>query len=156
MTIGLLTGCFDLIHPGHINLIQAAANHLRVRCGVGQRCEGPRLLIVGINDDASVSGLKGSSRPLLPFACRATVVRAIDGVDFVVPIGAQRVNDLLYAVRPQFWYKGGDYTIDTLDRGEVATAKEIGAEIVILPSVPGWSTTGLEARLRDRLDIDHR
>ncbi|KAB2647343.1 MAG: adenylyltransferase/cytidyltransferase family protein [Verrucomicrobia bacterium] len=128
-------GCFDLLHVGHVRYLQAA------------RALGDAL-VVAVNGDASVRALKGPTRPVNAEQDRAEVLAALGCVDFVVRFGAERVTELVRAIRPDLYAKGGDYTVASLDPGERAALEEVGAEIRILPLVPGKSTTGTLERMR--------
>ncbi len=130
--IVLTNGCFDLLHVGHLRYLRAA------------RALGD-LLVVGINDDASVRALKGPGRPLIPLAERAELLAALAPVDAVVPFGERTADRLLERVRPDLYVKGGDYTLETLP--EAATARRLGVEVRFLPLVKGRSTSGLIAEI---------
>lgn len=130
----LTNGCFDLLHVGHVRYLQAA------------RAFGDALL-VAVNGDASVRALKGADRPINPEADRAEVLAALACVDYVTVFQSKRVTELVRVIRPQLYAKGGDYTIGTLDQEEVATLREVGAEIHLVPLVPGKSTTATIERL---------
>ncbi len=124
-------GCFDLLHVGHITLMEDA------------RRQGDRL-IVAINSDASVSGLKGPTRPVVSEGDRGRVLAALAAVDAVVVFGEPTPMLLIEALRPDVIVKGGDYTEDT-----VVGAKEVrswGGIVKIVPTVEGFSTTKLIAR----------
>lgn len=123
-------GCFDLLHVGHIRYLQAA------------RALGDRL-VVAVNGDASVRALKGEGRPINHEADRAEVLAALKCVDFVTIFSGERVTELVCEVRPHIYAKGGDYTIESLNAEERAALEEAGAEIKILPLVPGKSTTAI-------------
>jgi rfaE bifunctional protein nucleotidyltransferase chain/domain len=126
-------GCFDLLHVGHVRYLQAA------------RACGDRL-VVGLNSDASVAGLKGPTRPLVAEDERAEVLAALACVDFVTIFSEPTADALLAALRPQVYAKGGDYTPDSLP--EAPTVRAYGGEIAIIPFVPGRSTTDLVARIQ--------
>jgi D-glycero-beta-D-manno-heptose 1-phosphate adenylyltransferase len=130
-------GCFDLIHVGHVRYLTSAKQ-------LGE------ILVVGLNSDASVRRLKGEGRPLNSEADRAEVLAALKPVDHVVIFNETRVDSLVTGLRPDIYVKGGDYTIDTLDRSEVAALSAAGAEIKILPLVPGRSTTRLIEAMQKR------
>jgi rfaE bifunctional protein nucleotidyltransferase chain/domain len=127
-------GCFDLLHVGHVRYLQDA------------RALGDAL-VVAVNGDESVRALKGPSRPLNCEEDRAEVLAALGCVDAVVVFHTERVTDLVRAIRPQVYAKGGDYTVESLDLGERAALAEAGSEIRILPLVPGRSTTALVGRM---------
>jgi rfaE bifunctional protein nucleotidyltransferase chain/domain len=126
-------GVFDLLHVGHVRYLQAA------------RALGDALL-VAVNGDASVRALKGPTRPINCEEDRAEVLAALACVDFVTVFHTQRVTELIRSIRPHVYAKGGDYTLETLDPGERAALEEAGAEIRLLPLVPGKSTTATLSR----------
>ena len=130
-------GCFDVLHVGHVRYLHAAR-----RLGDA--------LVVGLNGDASVRALKGPTRPVNPEAARAEVLAALAAVDHVIPFAELRVTPLLREVRPDVYVKGGDYTLDTLDREEVETLHQLGTRIELLPMVSGFSTTNLLQRMATR------
>ena len=124
-------GCFDLLHVGHISLIEQAHRF-------GDR------LIVAINSDASVSGLKGPSRPIVGERERGRVLAALAAVDAVVVFDEPTPLRLILATRPDVLVKGGDYDADT-----VVGAHEVlswGGQVKIVPIVEGYSTTQLIAK----------
>jgi D-beta-D-heptose 7-phosphate kinase/D-beta-D-heptose 1-phosphate adenosyltransferase len=124
-------GCFDLLHIGHITLLEQA------------RAFGDRL-IVAINSDASVCGLKGPSRPIVGETERARVLAALAAVDAVVVFGEPTPLEVIVAARPDVIVKGGDYAVET-----VVGANEVqswGGQVKIVPLVEGYSTTQLIAR----------
>jgi D-beta-D-heptose 7-phosphate kinase/D-beta-D-heptose 1-phosphate adenosyltransferase len=124
-------GCFDLLHIGHITLMEQA------------RRFGDRL-IVAINSDTSARGLKGPGRPIVGERERARVLAALAAVDAVVVFGEPTPLELIVATRPDVIVKGGDYGVDT-----VVGAKEVmswGGQVKIVPTVEGYSTTGLIAK----------
>jgi D-beta-D-heptose 7-phosphate kinase / D-beta-D-heptose 1-phosphate adenosyltransferase len=121
-------GCFDLLHIGHITLLEQA------------RRFGDRL-IVAINSDASVSGLKGPNRPIVREGERARVLAALAAVDAVVIFDEATPLEMIVAMRPDVIVKGGDYGVET-----VVGAREViswGGLVKIVPLVEGFSTTGL-------------
>jgi len=124
-------GCFDLLHIGHITVLEQA------------RRFGDRL-IVAINSDASVSALKGPSRPIVGERERARVLAALAAVDAVVVFGEPTPLELIVATRPDVIVKGGDYGVDgVVGAGEV---QSWGGQVKIVPIVEGFSTTRLIAR----------
>ena len=126
-------GCFDLLHVGHVRYLQQA------------RALGDAL-VVALNGDESVRALKGPTRPINPEQDRAEVLAALACVDFVTIFHTPRVTDVIRAVRPHIYAKGGDYTVDSLDPGERGALADAGTEIRILPLVPGKSTTATIAK----------
>ena len=129
----MTNGCFDLIHVGHVRALQDAK-------ALGD------ILVVGVNDDASVRRLKGPGRPLIPVVERCEVLAALACVDFVHPFGEPTVDDLLRALRPAIYAKGTDYTADLPER---PTAEEIGAEIAFTGGPKVRSVTEIVAQMRD-------
>lgn len=129
-------GCFDLLHAGHVDLLRRAR-----RLG--------DLLIVCLNSDLSVRRLKGAGRPVSPQDDRITVLSALEDVDGVVVFHEDDPAQVIRAVRPHVWVKGDDYTGRALPESPVLA--EIGAELVLLETVPGRSTTRLiTAALRQK------
>ena len=133
-TLVFTNGCFDLLHVGHVRYLQQA------------RALGDAL-VVAINGDDSVRSLKGPGRPIHNESDRAEILAGLACVDFVTLFQTDRVTDLVRAIRPHLYAKGGDYTIETLDPDEVAALREAGTEIRILPLVANRSTTATLARL---------
>jgi len=127
-------GCFDILHAGHVRYLQQA------------RALGDALL-VALNGDESVRSLKGPGRPVNSQDDRAEVLCALGCVDYVVIVPEVRMTNIMLAVKPQIYAKGGDYTPESLDREEWAALQEIGAEIKILPLVPGRSTTAIISKM---------
>ncbi|HVP70978.1 MAG TPA: D-glycero-beta-D-manno-heptose 1-phosphate adenylyltransferase [Gemmatimonadaceae bacterium] len=126
-------GVFDLIHPGHVDVLIAA------------RAAGDALL-VGVNSDASVRRLKGAERPVRGQAERALVLAALEAVDAVAIFDEDTPLELINATRPDVIVKGGDYTPDTVvGRREV---ESWGGRVVIVPLTPGQSTTAIIEKLR--------
>lgn len=126
-------GCFDLLHAGHVDLLRRA------------RALGDHLVVL-VNDDASVRGLKGLERPVVPEHDRARLVGALSCVDTVVLFGESTPMSMLRRIRPDVWIKGGDHDADDLPEASVVRAA--GGEVVTLPLLPGRSTTGLIDHLR--------
>jgi D-glycero-beta-D-manno-heptose 1-phosphate adenylyltransferase len=133
----LTNGCFDLLHVGHVRYLQAA------------RALGDALA-VALNSDASVRALKGEGRPINPEDDRAEVLAALECVDYVALFSEMRATRFLETVNPAIYVKGGDYTLETLDREERAALEKIGVEIKILPLQPGYSTSRLISRLHEQ------
>ena len=131
----LTNGCFDILHAGHVRYLQQARK-------LGDA------LAVALNGDQSVRELKGDGRPLNSEDARAEVLAALGCVDYVVIFEGKRATDLMRKVRPHVYAKGGDYTLDSLDADERKVLEEGGAEIVILPLVPGRSTTAIVEKMK--------
>ncbi len=126
-------GVFDLLHPGHIDVLWAA------------RREGDAL-IVGLNSDASVRRLKGPERPVQTEAERAYVMAALEMVDAVVIFDQDTPLDLIVALEPDVVVKGGDYTEHVVVGAREVRAR--GGRVVIVPLTPGQSTTAIVEKLR--------
>ena len=129
-------GCFDLLHVGHVRYLQQA------------RALGDALL-VAVNGDESVRALKGPTRPVNNEQDRAEVLAALACVDFLTIFHTERVTDVVSAIKPHVYAKGGDYTVESLDAGERSALQALGAEIRILPLVPGKSTTSILAKCQN-------
>jgi rfaE bifunctional protein nucleotidyltransferase chain/domain/rfaE bifunctional protein kinase chain/domain len=127
-TVVATGGCFDLVHAGHVAVLQAA------------RALGD-CLVVCLNSDASVRRLKGPSRPLVPAADRARVLSALGFVDAVVVFDEDTPTEVLTRLRPDVWAKGGDYA--GAEVPEAAVLREWGGQAVALPYLQGRSTTRL-------------
>ena len=128
-------GVFDLLHPGHIDVL------------LGARQQGDAL-VVGINSDDSVRRLKGPDRPVRVVAERCYVLAALEMVDTVVVFEQDTPLDLIQALKPDVLVKGGDYDADgVVGAPEV---REWGGKVVIIPLTPGHSTTTTIERLRAR------
>ena len=135
-TIVFTNGCFDLLHYGHIQLLQSA----KFQPGNGVT------LVVGVNSDASVRQLKGPTRPLVPEQQRLAVIASLEAVDHCVIFHEKRCDLLIRAIRPDIWLKGGDYTVDSLDTAEFQAAQETKTVIKIVTYEPGISTSLILAR----------
>jgi rfaE bifunctional protein nucleotidyltransferase chain/domain len=127
-------GCFDLLHRGHVTYLQAA------------RSQGEALL-VGLNSDASVGQLKGPDRPLNAEADRAAVLAALESVDAVCIFAEKTATRFIERAQPDIYVKGGDYTVETLNQEERKVVESAGGKIMVLPVVPGKSTTALLKKL---------
>ncbi|GHA92632.1 bifunctional protein HldE [Streptomyces tendae] len=130
-TVVAAGGCFDLLHAGHVGLLQAAR-----RLG--------DCLVVCVNSDASVRRRKGGGRPVNPLADRVRVLRALACVDAVAVFDEDTPERLLGELRPDVWVKGGDYA--GADLPEAALLQEWGGQAVLLPYLDGRSSTALLAR----------
>jgi D-beta-D-heptose 7-phosphate kinase/D-beta-D-heptose 1-phosphate adenosyltransferase len=128
-------GVFDLLHPGHVDVLLAA------------RREGDAL-IVGLNSDASVRRLKGPARPVRTEQERAYVVAALAMVDAVVVFDQDTPLELIDLLRPDVLVKGGDYTESTIVGAAEVRAR--GGRVVVVPLTPGQSTTSIVEKLRGR------
>ena len=127
-------GVFDLLHPGHVDLLLAAR-------------ETADALVVGINSDASVRRLKGPARPIRGENDRAYVVAALEMVDLVVIFAEDTPLELVKLLEPDVIVKGGDYTEDTIVGA--AEVRSRGGRVVVVPLTPGQSTTAIIGKLSE-------
>jgi rfaE bifunctional protein nucleotidyltransferase chain/domain len=123
-------GCFDVLHLGHVTYLESARNF------------GDALL-VGVNGDDATRQLKGSGRPVNSESDRAAVLAALASMDGVCIFAEKVATKFLSAARPDIYVKGGDYTLETLNQDERRAVEQAGGKIVIIPFVPGKSTTAL-------------
>ena len=131
-------GCYDILHPGHIRLLESARS-------LGD------ILILALNTDASVQRLKGPTRPLIPQNDRAELAAALQAVDAVTFFDEDTPRELIAAVLPDILVKGADWAHFIAGREEVEAA---GGQVLALPLEPGYSTTGiLEAVLAARVTL---
>jgi D-beta-D-heptose 7-phosphate kinase / D-beta-D-heptose 1-phosphate adenosyltransferase len=130
---GFTNGCFDLLHPGHVHLLEQA----RANCD---------RLVVGLNSDASIRRLKGPTRPVQAEAARAAVLASLAAVDLVCIFDQDTPEALLTLLRPELLVKGADYTVDKVVGA--AFVQEYGGRVLLADLLPGHSTTATVARLR--------
>jgi len=128
-------GVFDLLHPGHIDVL------------LGARARGD-VLVVGLNSDAYVKRLKGPDRPVRSEGERAYVLAALEAVDAVTLFEQDTPLELVQLLQPDVIVKGGDYSPDTVVGAHEVRAR--GGDVVIIPLTPGHSTTSTIDRLRGR------
>ena len=126
-TVVFTNGCYDVLHPGHIRLLESARS-------LGD------VLILALNTDASVQRLKGPNRPLIPEAERAELAAALQAVDAVTFFDEDTPRELIAAVLPDVLVKGADWSHFIAGREEVEAA---GGKVLALPLEPGYSTTGI-------------
>ena len=127
-------GCFDIVHPGHVDLLARAR-------------EQGDLLVLGLNSDNSVRRLgKGPDRPVNPFPVRAFVLVHLASVDFVSEFDEDTPYELIMAVRPHVLVKGGDWTPDRIVGRDIV--EQNGGRVFSLPLLPGFSTTALIEKIR--------
>ena len=131
-TVAFANGCFDLLHVGHIRYLESAAQEADV-------------LVVAINDDASVRRLKGEGRPILSAADRAELVAALRCVDYVVIFPEPTVGPLLASLRPDVHCKGTDYTVDSVPERDIVRA--YGGRTAIVGDPKDHSTRELLSRI---------
>jgi len=131
--IGFTNGCFDLLHPGHVHLLEQARG----------ACDR---LVVGLNSDASVRRLKGANRPVQPEPARAAVLASLAAVDLVTVFDEDTPLELLTMLKPDVLVKGADYTIDTVVGADLVQGW--GGKVFLAELLSGHSTTATVARLR--------
>jgi D-glycero-beta-D-manno-heptose 1-phosphate adenylyltransferase len=132
-TIAFANGCFDVLHVGHVRYLAAAA-------------EQADTLVVAINDDDSVTTLKGPGRPILSGHDRAEMIAALEDVDYVVLFPDADVNRLLRLIKPDVHCKGTDYTPETVPERDTVLA--YGGRIAIVGDPKDHSTRDLLARIK--------
>jgi D-beta-D-heptose 7-phosphate kinase/D-beta-D-heptose 1-phosphate adenosyltransferase len=133
--VAFTNGVFDLLHPGHIDILTAAR-------------ESADALVVGINSDDSVRRLKGPTRPVRTDAERAYILGALECVDLVVIFPDDTPLNLVSHLRPDVIVKGGDYSEDTIVGA--AEVKSWGGRVLIVPLTPGHSTTAIIRKLSEK------
>ncbi len=129
-------GCFDLLHLGHVTYLEAA------------RALGDALL-VGLNSDDAVRQLKGPERPVNSEQERAAVLAALESVSGVWIFREKTATRFLEAAQPDIYVKGGDYTLETINQEERRAVERAGGKVIILPVVPGKSTTALLKKIAE-------
>ena len=131
LVVGFTNGCFDIVHAGHISLLEEA----KAQCD---------RLIVALNEDASVRALKGPTRPINSLENRVRVMEAIKYVDHVTAFGESTPLELIKLVLPDVLIKGSDYTVETAIGSDVVLA--VGGKVHLAQLIPGESTTAILAR----------
>lgn len=134
-SVGFTNGCFDLLHPGHVQLLVEAR----------QYCDK---LVIGLNSDASVRGLKGPTRPIQNETARSTVMAALEVVNGVVLFPEDTPLALLEILRPNVLFKGADYQLNQVVGRELVEA--YGGRVVLIDLVPDNSTSSIVHRVRER------
>jgi D-beta-D-heptose 7-phosphate kinase/D-beta-D-heptose 1-phosphate adenosyltransferase len=131
--IGFTNGCFDLLHPGHVHLLEQARGW----------CDR---LVVGLNSDSSVKRLKGAARPIQGEAARAAVLASLASVDCVTVFEEDTPVELIRLLRPEVLVKGADYTVAQVVGGDLVT--EWGGVVKLAALLPGQSTTATVAKIK--------
>ncbi|MBN8910273.1 MAG: D-glycero-beta-D-manno-heptose 1-phosphate adenylyltransferase, partial [Rhodospirillales bacterium] len=132
--VGFTNGCFDLLHPGHVHMLEEAR----------ERCDR---LVVGLNGDASASRIKGPPCPIQPEAARAAILASLASVDLVCIFDEDTPEALIEALRPDALIKGANYTLD-----QVVGAEQVqswGGKVLLAGVLPGHSTAATLARIRE-------
>ena len=134
--LAVTNGCFDLLHRGHVEYLDSARR-------------AADALLVLVNSDNSVRALKGPTRPVNDEFSRAFVLSGLAAVDATVIFDSERCTAELSALQPDVYVKGGDYTVETLNPEERQVLLDANAEIIFIPFVNGFSTTGTIAKMRN-------
>ena len=138
-TVVFTNGCFDILHAGHVRYLAAARD-------LGDR------LIVGLNSDQSVRRLKGPERPINQAEDRAEVMAALAAVDFIVVFDDPTAAGLVAEIKPDIYVKGGDY--QTKELPEAAVAASYGGRTVLIPEVPGRSSSRIIGKIKETAPLD--
>ncbi|WP_028292004.1 bifunctional D-glycero-beta-D-manno-heptose-7-phosphate kinase/D-glycero-beta-D-manno-heptose 1-phosphate adenylyltransferase HldE [Oceanobacter kriegii] len=133
----MTNGCFDIIHPGHVQYLKEA------------KALGDRLL-VAVNTDESVARLKGPTRPINPLDHRMAVLAGLESVDWVVPFGEDTPERLICRLLPDVLVKGGDYTIEQIAGGKCV--QQNGGDVIVLSFKDNCSTTAIVKRIQNAED----
>ncbi len=131
---GFTNGCFDLLHAGHLHYLAEAASKVDK-------------LIVGLNSDSSVTRLKGDSRPLVNQDDRAYLLAGLEPVDFVIIFTEDTPIELIKKIRPNLYFKGGDYLDKELP--ERTVVESLGGKVLLLPFVNGKSTSAIISKIKE-------
>lgn len=132
-TVVFTNGCFDILHPGHVTYLEKA-KHL------GDR------LVVALNTDASTRRLKGPTRPVNPLKDRATVMAALESVDYVTWFGEDTPLKLITQLEPNILVKGGDYQASNIVGAK--EVKALGGKVKTIPFVKGKSTSSIIKKMK--------
>lgn len=127
-TIVFTNGCFEILHPGHIQLLETAKSFGDV-------------LIVGINSDESVKRIKGEKKLIFDEKSRLKLISALECVDYTILFHENTPENLIKTIQPHIHIKGGDYKEEDLPEAEII--KSYGGKIIIIPLVEGFSTTNI-------------
>jgi len=138
--ISWTNGCFDIIHAGHVDYLERSKAY-------------GDFLVVGLNSDASVKKLKGDNRPVFSEKDRAKVLCSIVHLDYVVIFSDKTPIRMIELLKPDYYIKGGDYTIDTIDQDERKVVEGYGGEIVLLPMVEGVSSSIIVEKIKKLSDL---
>jgi rfaE bifunctional protein nucleotidyltransferase chain/domain len=129
-TIAFTNGCFDLMHLGHVQYLEAA------------KSKGKRILIVGLNSDKSISAIKGPNRPICPQKSRAAVMASLACVDFVVIFNEETPYKLIKTLQPDVLIKGADW------KGKRVAGDDIVKKVEFIKYIPGFSTTNIIEKIK--------
>ncbi len=132
-TVVFTNGCFDVLHAGHVDYLEASRQ-------LGDK------LVLGLNSDASVQRLKGESRPICDEAARARLLCALECIDLVAVFDQDTPTDLIAALRPNILVKGADW------EGKQLPGSELVDKVEFMPFLEGWSTTNVVGRIRELIE----
>jgi D-glycero-beta-D-manno-heptose 1-phosphate adenylyltransferase len=132
LKIVFTNGCFDILHPGHVDYLAKAAS-------LGDK------LVIGVNTDASVQKLKGPSRPIQSESSRTLILAALSFTSAIVLFGEDTPADLISNIKPDILVKGADYTIEQVVGAD--TVIKNGGSVVLLPYLKGYSTSAIESKI---------
>jgi D-beta-D-heptose 7-phosphate kinase/D-beta-D-heptose 1-phosphate adenosyltransferase len=132
--VGFTNGCFDLLHPGHVHLLEEARD----------KCDR---LVVGLNSDASVARVRGAPRPIQPEAARAAILASLASVDLVCMFEEDTPEALIEALRPDLLVKGANYTLEQVVGADLV--RGWGGKVALAEMLPGHSTAATLARIRE-------
>lgn len=133
-TVVFTNGCFDLLHRGHVHILREA------------RAMGD-ILIVGVNSDRSVRGIKGPKRPILGETDRSELIAAMEMVNYVVLFDEADPRKLIEAIKPDVLAKGGDWGPDGVVGADIV--ERTGGKVAVIPYLKGFSTTEIIERIRN-------
>jgi D-beta-D-heptose 7-phosphate kinase/D-beta-D-heptose 1-phosphate adenosyltransferase len=136
MTVVFTNGCFDVLHAGHVDYLEASRK-------LGDK------LVLGLNSDASVQRLKGESRPICDEPARARLLCALECIDLVVVFDQDTPTELIAALRPNILVKGADW------KGKQLPGSELVDKVEFMPFLEGWSTTNVVGRIRELIEQGH-
>ncbi|MDP8216498.1 MAG: adenylyltransferase/cytidyltransferase family protein [Candidatus Kaelpia imicola] len=126
--IGFTNGCFDILHPGHVDFISEAKKHVDS-------------LVVGLNSDSSVRAIKGKSRPINNQNYRAEVLSALEDVDHIVVFDEPTPYEVIFLIKPDYLFKGADWRDKIVVGRDIL--REYGGKVKLLPYLKGYSTTSI-------------
>lgn len=129
-------GCFDILHKGHIKTLYEAKR-------IGD------ILVVGINDDASIRRIKGFDRPIIPLDSRIAVLASLEFVDYVIPFSEDTPLEIIKLVRPKVLVKGGDYDEDEIVGRELVL--KLGGFVKIIDEIQGYSTSDIIHKIQKQI-----
>ncbi len=127
-TLGFTNGCFDILHPGHIDFIAKAKKHVDY-------------LVLGLNSDSSVRAIKGNSRPINSQDFRAKILSALEDVDYIAIFDEPTPYEILSLIKPDYLFKGADWKDKVVVGRDIL--KEYGGKVKLLPYLKGYSTTSI-------------